>query len=64
MSAFMKLMLTAIVFILTGCGTKVKVRSANTVQHPNVLFIAVDDLNTWIGCLEEELYDHNSDPNE
>jgi len=21
-------------------------------EHPNVLFIAVDDLNDWIGCLE------------
>ena len=25
--------------------------SADNAQHPNVLFIAVDDLNDWVGCL-------------
>ena len=25
--------------------------SAPTVQKPNILFIAIDDLNDWVGCL-------------
>ena len=25
--------------------------SAIAADHPNVLFIAVDDLNDWVGCL-------------
>jgi hypothetical protein len=36
---------------------------------PNVLFIAVDDLNHWVGYIRyanggEELYDHRKDPYE
>ena len=26
-------------------------QSTNAASRPNVLFIAVDDLNDWIGCL-------------
>ena len=25
--------------------------TAHSAENPNVLFIAVDDLNDWIGCL-------------
>src|SRR5437763_9676609 len=25
---------------------------ALAVEHPNVLFIAIDDLNDWVGCLK------------
>lgn len=27
-------------------------RSASAAERPNVLFIAVDDLNDWIGCMK------------
>ena len=26
--------------------------SGKSVKHPNVLFIAIDDLNDWVGCLD------------
>ena len=28
---------------------------AATKQQPNVLFLAVDDMNDWIGCLDSPL---------
>jgi arylsulfatase A-like enzyme len=40
------------VFILVSCGNRSKhIKDAVAPEHPNVLFIAVDDLNTWLGCL-------------
>jgi len=36
--------------ILTLCAPALEVRAADT-KRPNVLFIAVDDLNDWISCL-------------
>lgn len=36
--------------ILTAC-TNSKKDKASTIERPNVLFIAIDDLNTWLGCL-------------
>lgn len=35
-----------------GCSTDNKDKADNSAQkQPNVLFIAVDDLNNWLGCL-------------
>ena len=52
-----------------------KVLPATESASPNVLFIAIDDMNDWLGCLEgyryiqyegggEELYDMQTDPQE
>jgi len=42
------------VLILASCGAGSKKTANISVQkHPNVLFIAIDDLNTWIGCLND-----------
>lgn len=38
----------AIIFLLTCMSTA----SAQEPSKPNVLFIAIDDLNDWIGCLD------------
>ena len=37
----------AVWLLFTGLPTL----AAATAKRPNVLFIAVDDLNDWIGCL-------------
>lgn len=36
---------------LVALAAPVATTSAQAVQKPNVLFIAVDDLNDWIGCM-------------
>lgn len=59
--------LNAIVLVLgllvfTSCGRDKKEQKAETAQkQPNVLFIAVDDLNTWLGCLND--YSNTKTPN-
>lgn len=38
--------------VLLSCGNSLKKADVElTKENPNVLFIAVDDLNTWLGCL-------------
>ncbi len=32
-------------------GSAISTGCADTVERPNVLFIAVDDLNDWVGCM-------------
>jgi arylsulfatase A-like enzyme len=39
------------VFVLLLAVLSLSTAVASTTQKPNVLFIAVDDLNDWIGCL-------------
>jgi len=43
--------LLSIVATLVLCGTERSTLSADTAAKPNVLFIAIDDLNDWVGCL-------------
>ena len=41
----------ALFLILVACNSKKKLETAELPERPNVLFIAVDDLNDWIGVL-------------
>ncbi len=44
--------ISALFFSMTfSCSEKPKVSSAEAIK-PNVLFIAIDDLNDWVGCLD------------
>ena len=36
-----------LLFVLTLCCTSLRAE-----DRPNVLFLAVDDMNDWVGCLE------------
>src|SRR4030095_673852 len=36
------------ILIILGCCALIR---AATPERPNVLFIAIDDLNDWVGCL-------------
>ncbi|MHC4632878.1 MAG: sulfatase-like hydrolase/transferase [Planctomycetota bacterium] len=38
-------------FVLPGCAGAFQQSASKRPKHPNVLFIAIDDLNDWIGCL-------------
>ena len=42
---------TTLLVLLAFCFAYNQVQ-AEGVERPNVLFIAIDDLNDWIGCLD------------
>ena len=45
-----KAKLAIAIFVFSILGFK-KVFADTSINRPNVLFIAVDDLNDWVGCL-------------
>lgn len=48
-----KLLLALLVLSFLACNTRHKINKAVlTITKPNVLFIAVDDLNNWIGAMK------------
>jgi arylsulfatase A-like enzyme len=47
--------------IIFSCKTTLKVFETEKTAKPNVLFIAVDDLNNWLGCLNN--YSNTKTPN-
>jgi len=49
---FLKLTAAGVsVFTLPGCASASQGRVSKQAKRPNILFIAIDDLNDWIGCL-------------
>ncbi len=42
----------ASVLLVLGLLFSATIVSLSRAEKPNVLFIAIDDLNDWIGCLE------------
>ena len=46
------LRMLALVFALLCATSQVLAADPPTASKPNVLFIAIDDLNDWIGCLK------------
>lgn len=62
MKKFNYVMLVLVIFILASCTNEDK-KQANdlTQKQPNVLFIAVDDLNKSLGCLNN--YSNTKTPN-
>ncbi len=50
-SYFQKAGLILLLFLLHSCHSSRTAESADLLQSPNVLFIAVDDLNNWLGCM-------------
>ncbi|HCN81836.1 MAG TPA: hypothetical protein DIS80_11920, partial [Verrucomicrobiales bacterium] len=45
-----KAKLAIAIFVVSILGFK-QVWADTSINRPNVLFIAVDDLNDWVGCL-------------
>jgi len=49
---FLKLTVAgAATFAFSGCASASQRRVSKQARQPNVLFIAIDDLNDWVGCL-------------
>lgn len=44
------LMFCCVVLLMFSCKSRTN-KESETAKHPNVLFIAVDDLNDWLGCM-------------
>lgn len=51
MRTFNLFMLVWGLLTLLSCGTRKTNNVESSRQNPNVLFIAVDDLNDWLGCM-------------
>ena len=47
----MKFRLTLLLILLSVCSVCSVVSSPAVDRPPNILFIAVDDMNDWVGCL-------------
>ena len=47
---YINLLISLLFLIMVSCQNKQNIQSDN--QRPNVLFIAVDDLNDWLGCMK------------
>ncbi|MBX2874489.1 MAG: sulfatase [Saprospiraceae bacterium] len=51
LSASSRLIITLLLFFCLGCGSSSKLTQASKPAPYNVLFIAIDDLNDWVGFL-------------
>ncbi len=61
MKDFNYLILIATIIVLSACGEKKETVEPEKKGPPNVLFIAVDDLNNMLGVLDD--YSHTKTPN-
>jgi arylsulfatase A-like enzyme len=49
----LKVVLSVLVLVaVSGCQPAKDAENSEKLQKPNVLFIAIDDLNNWLGCLD------------
>jgi arylsulfatase A-like enzyme len=47
-----KVMLILLIGLVISCQSNKKAAVEREVSQPNVLFIAIDDLNNWLGCMD------------